>query len=56
MQKMHKQNAKKCTKNAKNDVSFLIDIGGEVVSYWCVAFTILMIPDIIAIFGIGYTP
>jgi hypothetical protein len=24
--------------------------GGEVISYWCVAFTKLVIPDIIAIF------
>ena len=34
-------------------MSFRTDIlpgGGEVISYWCVAFTILFIPDIIAIF------
>jgi len=25
-------------------------IGGEVISYWCIALTIVVIPDIIAIF------
>jgi hypothetical protein len=57
--KMHTKSTKKFTQNekktqnAKNDMSFRTDIlpgGGEVISYWCVAFTILFIPDIIAIF------
>jgi len=47
------KSAKKHTKNAKINISVLTDIlpgGEEVISYWCIVFTILVIPDIIAIF------
>ena len=56
IQKMRTKPCKKHTnlKNAKNDIGSDRYIawrrGTEVTSYWCVAFTILVIPDIIALF------